>query len=109
MSGKTITRYVLTCDGGCGTKRGAQGEYETAMDARASAYAIAKAAELQIGEAVSAAIAEHDITYAELLVILASSNGSGPPTCCAQSATLTIPSGRRTRNEQHLHDLLPLS
>lgn len=34
-------------------------------------YTIAKAAELQIGAAISAAIKEHDITYAELLVILA--------------------------------------
>lgn len=35
-------------------------------------YAIAKQAELQIGAAISAAINEHDITYAELLIILAS-------------------------------------
>jgi hypothetical protein len=34
-------------------------------------YAITTAAEIQIGEAISAAITEHDITYAELLVILA--------------------------------------
>lgn len=34
-------------------------------------YAIAKDAELQIGTAIGAAIREHDITYAELLVILA--------------------------------------
>lgn len=34
-------------------------------------YTIAKAAELQISAAISAAIQEHDISYAELLVILA--------------------------------------
>jgi hypothetical protein len=39
VSGKTITRYVLKCDGECGTERGANGEYENAMEARAAAYA----------------------------------------------------------------------
>lgn len=34
-------------------------------------YTIAKAAELQIREAISDAVTEHDITYAELLIILA--------------------------------------
>ena len=34
-------------------------------------YAITKQAALQIDKAISDAIAEHDITYAELLVILA--------------------------------------
>lgn len=38
MSGRTITRYVLTCDG-CGTERGNEGGYENAMEARAAAYA----------------------------------------------------------------------
>ena len=38
MSGETITRYVLRCDGGCGTERGSNGEYANAMEARAAAY-----------------------------------------------------------------------
>jgi hypothetical protein len=37
MAGKTITRYLLTCDG-CGLQRGTKGEYENAMEARAAAY-----------------------------------------------------------------------
>jgi hypothetical protein len=39
MSGKTITRYMLKCDGPCGQERGGGGEYENAMEARAAAYA----------------------------------------------------------------------
>jgi hypothetical protein len=38
MSGETVTRYVLKCDGGCGIELGRSGEYENAMEARADAY-----------------------------------------------------------------------
>lgn len=37
MSGKAITRYLLTCDG-CSAQLGENGEYENALEARADAY-----------------------------------------------------------------------
>jgi len=37
MSGKTISRHMLTCDGGCETTIGENGEYPTAVDSRAAA------------------------------------------------------------------------
>lgn len=39
MSGKTITRYRVTCDGGCGKTRGDEGQFANAMEARAALYA----------------------------------------------------------------------
>lgn len=37
MSGKIVTRYVMTCDGGCGATFGANCEYPTAAESRNAA------------------------------------------------------------------------
>lgn len=37
MSGKVISRHMLTCDGDCGATIGENGEYPTAVDSRTAA------------------------------------------------------------------------